>query len=52
MPSEKPVDLYADDGTMRSEGSEHGTDDEHADQVDQKHGEVVMESMRMREGYY
>ena len=51
MSSEKPVDLY-DDGTMRSGGSEHGTDDEHADQADQKHGEVVKESMRMREGYY
>ena len=34
MPSEKPVDLY-DDGTMRSGGSEHGTDDEPADQEDQ-----------------
>ena len=45
------MDLYADDATMWSGGSKHGADDEHADQVDQKHGEVVKESMKLREGY-
>ena len=51
MSSEKPVDLY-DDGTRRLGRSKHGIDKEPADQEDRKHGEVVKESMRMREGYY
>ena len=45
------MDLYADDATMWSRGSKHGINKEPADQEDQKHGEVVKESMRMREGY-
>ena len=46
------MDLYDDDETMWSGGSKHGINKEPADQEDQKHGEVVKESMRMREGYY
>ena len=45
------MDLYDDDGTMWSGGSKHGINKEPADREDQKHGEVVKESMRMREGY-
>ena len=45
------MDLYDDDGTMWSGGSKHGINKEPADQEDQKHGEVVKESMKMREGY-
>ena len=46
------MDLYDDDETMWSRGSKHGINKEPADLEDQKHGEVVKESMRMREGYF